>query len=1103
MHAGAATVTLVPNADITTGWTVLGGTSDASCSATSTVHCNYVDEGTSNNTADYVSTGTGGTTGETEEYDMTTQSALSATQVQVNVYAESATNANGGTLDTIAVAARINGTLQTATTCSPAFNTYALCTATYNGTYTQSDIDSLRAQIVRTRQGSGSPANQDDDVRIANVYITLTYTAIPNFTQASHRWFNDGTVASGINWSARTPPVSHNWAAVAYGNGTFVAVATSGIGNRAATSSDGITWTSRTTPVDNKWYSVTYGNSLFVAVSYDGTGTQVMTSPDGITWTSRTSAANSLWFSVTYGGGLFVAVACGITSNGACDSSSGTKVMTSSDGITWTGRTSPSNGWSSVTYGGGKFVAVATNGTGNRVMTSPDGITWTSQTSAADNTWRSVTYGNGTFVAVADTGTAADKVMTSPDGITWTSRTAVANTAWESVTYGGGLFVALACGSASTNCDTTAATRVMTSPDGITWTARTASSDSEWVGVAYGNTTFVAVSVSGTDQMMSSSLTASVGSTLAAQDTAATLPQNTYTARLRMNVGVSSDWPTGSGINIKLQYAQLPSGSCDNTLTYNDLGIPVWQTHTTPSAGYVTTAYGGGTYVAVANASGQAMSSTDGITWTARTAATTNTWKSVTYGNGLFVAVSSNGTGNRVMTSPDGITWTSRTSAANNTWNSVTYGNGLFVAVASTGTGNQVMTSSDGITWTSRAESASNTWNAVTYGNGLFVALATTTPNGVMTSPDGITWTSRTSAANKTWNSVTYGNGLFVGVSQSGTGNRVMTSPDGITWTSRTSAADNLWSSVTYGNGLFVAVSSDGTSRIMTSPDGITWTSRTAAASNNWQGVTYGNGLFVAVDAGFTGSDAMAGSTISLGGATSQNLASVVSSGNDPTQGGSTITAQSYQTINSFTNDKSTITAGNYGLWDFPLNFTNTTSSTSYCFRAVKSDGSLLSTYNFWPQITTQTPNNSPAAPTLSTPASSATNVILAPQFTLKTTDVEGDYVRYRITIYQSDCSTVVATADENTSQTGWSGQDASSSTAYAASSSIGGSTMATYTYTGRLATSTTYCWKADAIDPGGSNAFGSATATQSFTTVGGEVDIQGGTTILGGTTVQ
>ena len=45
------------------------------------------------------------------------------------------------------------------------------------------------------------------------------------------------------------------------------------------------------------------------------------------------------------------------------------------------------------------------------------------------------------------------------------------------------------------------------------------------------------------------------------------------------------------------------------------------------------------------------------------------------------------------MTSPDGITWTSQTAATNNTWYSVTYGNNLFVAVSWSGTNNRVMTS--------------------------------------------------------------------------------------------------------------------------------------------------------------------------------------------------------------------------------------------------------------------------------------------------------------------------------------------------------------------------------------------------------------------------
>ena len=205
----------------------------------------------------------------------------------------------------------------------------------------------------------------------------------------------------------------------------------------AAADQAGITWTSRASAADNTWYAVAYGGGLFVAVATSGTGNRVMTSPDGITWTSQASAANVDWVSVAYEGGLFVAVGAPF--------GTGHRVMTSPDGITWTIRASAAdNDWFAVTFGGGLFVAVAAfSGTGNRVMTSPDGITWTSRASAADNNWVSVAYGGGLFVAVAVSGTG-NRVMTSPDGITWTSRTSAADNSWFAVAFGGGLFVAVA-----------------------------------------------------------------------------------------------------------------------------------------------------------------------------------------------------------------------------------------------------------------------------------------------------------------------------------------------------------------------------------------------------------------------------------------------------------------------------------------------------------------------------------------------------------------------------------------------------------------------------------------------------------------------------------
>ena len=189
-----------------------------------------------------------------------------------------------------------------------------------------------------------------------------------------------------------------------------------------------------------------------------------------------------------------------------------------------------------------------------------------------------------------------------------------------------------------------------------------------------------------------------------------------------------------------------------------------------------------------------------------------------------------------------------------NNWRSVTCGNGVFVAVGDEIDGGQntaqVITTRDGYRWRARTSAENNNWTGITFGNGLFVAVARSGQNRVMTSPDGINWTARTAAANNEWTSVTFGNGLFVAVARSGQ-NRVMTSTNGITWTARPAVANNNWTSVTYGAGSFVAVSATDagdatTDRIMSSLNGQTWVVE-QGPDQSWNGVAYGNGEFVAV----------------------------------------------------------------------------------------------------------------------------------------------------------------------------------------------------------------------------------------------------------------
>lgn len=236
------------------------------------------------------------------------------------------------------------------------------------------------------------------------------------------------------------------------------------------------------------------------------------------------------------------------------------------------------------------------------------------------------------------------------------------------------------------------------------------------------------------------------------------------------------------------------------------------------------------------------------MTWTSRTVPA-NGWKSVAYGNGMWVAVANSGT-NRVMSSTDGINWTPALSANESTaWNAVAYGNGRWVAVGSSST-NRTMTSTDGLNWTSNP-SANDAllWMSLAYGNGVWVAVALATGgNNVMTSTDGISWTLRAPTNNSShWGSVAFGQGKFVAVTSSGSSvNQVMSSTDGETWQSVNASVSGGWSSIAYGNNVWVAADSGGTSsRIMTSPDGTTWTTRSTGSSNRWAVAGAGNNLWI------------------------------------------------------------------------------------------------------------------------------------------------------------------------------------------------------------------------------------------------------------------
>ena len=159
---------------------------------------------------------------------------------------------------------------------------------------------------------------------------------------------------------------------------------------------------------------------FYVAV---GGREEVHTSTDGTTWIARPWSETKYLYhqDVSYGNSTFVAVGY----NALYGASEKGSILTSSNGTTWTSRTSgTSNTLYGVSYANSTFLAVGGTGT---ILTSSDGTTWTSKTSGSTSTLRGLTYGNNTFVTVGSSGslpTINKTFLTSSDnGTSWTLRT--------------------------------------------------------------------------------------------------------------------------------------------------------------------------------------------------------------------------------------------------------------------------------------------------------------------------------------------------------------------------------------------------------------------------------------------------------------------------------------------------------------------------------------------------------------------------------------------------------------------------------------------------------------------------------------------------------
>ncbi len=124
------------------------------------------------------------------------------------------------------------------------------------------------------------------------------------------------------------------------------------------------------------------------------------------------------------------------------------------------------------------------------------------------------------------------------------------------------------------------------------------------------------------------------------------------------------------------------------------------------------------------------------------------------------------------------------------------------------------------------------------------------------------------------------------------------------------------------------------------------------------------------------------------------------------------------------------------------------------------------------------TTSATPAIPILNSPTNSATNQNIKPQLKMVSTDLDNDYIRYKVEVCTDNSMTLNCnTYDQTISQSGWSGQNTQAGTAYTSS------TEATYTVQTALNPQTAYYWRASATDPAGTNIFSDTSLIRSFTT--------------------